>query len=101
MTVTETSGGTAQSDKGDLLTVSGLVRHFPIRKGVMQRQVAAVQAVDGIDFTVRQGETLSLVGESGCGKSTTSRPPARSSSRAATSRTSATGRCVRSVGTSR
>ena len=53
--------------------MSGLVRHFPIRKGVLQRQVAAVQAVDGIDFTVRKGETLSLVGESGCGKSTTGR----------------------------
>ena len=73
MTVSETAGGTAGSDKGDLLTVSGLVRHFPIRKGLLQRQVAAVQAVDGIDFTVKQGETLSLVGESGCGKSTTGR----------------------------
>jgi oligopeptide/dipeptide ABC transporter ATP-binding protein len=73
MTVTETAGDTARSDKGDLLTVSGLVRHFPIRKGLLQRQVAAVQAVDGIDFTVKQGETLSLVGESGCGKSTTGR----------------------------
>ncbi|MEO5709260.1 MAG: dipeptide ABC transporter ATP-binding protein [Nocardioidaceae bacterium] len=73
MTVTETTGGGALTDKGDLLTVTGLVRHFPIRKGVLQRQVAAVQAVDGIDFSVKQGETLSLVGESGCGKSTTGR----------------------------
>jgi oligopeptide/dipeptide ABC transporter ATP-binding protein len=73
MTVTETSGDTAQQDKADLLTVSDLVRHFPIRKGLLQRQVAAVQAVDGISFTVKQGETLSLVGESGCGKSTTGR----------------------------
>jgi oligopeptide/dipeptide ABC transporter ATP-binding protein len=80
MTVTETNGDPAesggqnrQSDRADLLTVTGLVRHFPIRKGLLQRQVAAVQAVDGIDFTVKQGETLSLVGESGCGKSTTGR----------------------------
>ncbi|MDQ6686808.1 MAG: ATP-binding cassette domain-containing protein, partial [Actinomycetota bacterium] len=57
----------------ELLVVRGLVRHFPIRKGLLQRQVAAVQAVDGIDFSVRRGETLSLVGESGCGKSTTGR----------------------------
>jgi oligopeptide/dipeptide ABC transporter ATP-binding protein len=73
MTVTETTGDTDRRDREDLLTVSGLVRHFPIRRGLMQRQVAAVQAVDGIDFTVRRGETLSLVGESGCGKSTTGR----------------------------
>jgi oligopeptide/dipeptide ABC transporter ATP-binding protein len=57
----------------ELVSVQGLVKHFPIRKGLLQRQVAAVQAVDGIDFSVRQGETLSLVGESGCGKSTTGR----------------------------
>ena len=57
----------------ELVTVSGLVKHFPIRAGVLQRQVAAVQAVDGLDFVVRRGETLSLVGESGCGKSTTGR----------------------------
>ncbi|HEX2549968.1 MAG TPA: dipeptide ABC transporter ATP-binding protein, partial [Nocardioidaceae bacterium] len=73
MTVTETTGGTDRREREDLLTVTGLVRHFPIRKGLMQRQVAAVQAVDGIDFTVKRGETLSLVGESGCGKSTTGR----------------------------
>jgi oligopeptide/dipeptide ABC transporter ATP-binding protein len=57
----------------ELLAVSGLQKHFPVRKGLLQRQVAAVQAVDGLDFTVRQGETLSLVGESGCGKTTTGR----------------------------
>ncbi len=57
----------------DLLTVTGLQKHFPVRKGLLQRQVAAVQAVDGLDFTVISGETLSLVGESGCGKTTTGR----------------------------
>ncbi|WP_028034709.1 oligopeptide/dipeptide ABC transporter ATP-binding protein [Chelativorans sp. J32] len=54
-----------------LLQVEGLTVHFPIRKGVLQRQVGTVRAVDGIDFTLKRGETLSLVGESGCGKSTT------------------------------
>jgi oligopeptide/dipeptide ABC transporter ATP-binding protein len=57
----------------ELLTVTGLQKHFPVRKGLLQRQVAAVQAVDGLDFSVLTGETLSLVGESGCGKTTTGR----------------------------
>jgi len=56
-----------------LLKVSGLTKHFPIRKGLMQRKVGAVQAVDGIDFEVLPGETLGVVGESGCGKSTMGR----------------------------
>ncbi|MDQ1665848.1 MAG: peptide/nickel transport system ATP-binding protein [Actinomycetota bacterium] len=57
----------------ELLTVTGLQKYFPVRRGLLQRQVAAVQAVDGLDFSVRTGETLSLVGESGCGKTTTGR----------------------------
>ena len=60
-------------ERDDLLTVEGLVKHFPIRGGMMQRARGAVQAVDGIDFTVQRGETFSIVGESGCGKSTTAR----------------------------
>ncbi|MGY0058205.1 ABC transporter ATP-binding protein [Streptomyces sp. LZ34] len=56
-----------------LLKVSGLVKHFPIKKGLLQRQVGAVQAVDGLDFEVLPGETLGVVGESGCGKSTMGR----------------------------
>jgi len=56
-----------------LLRVENLKVHFPIRRGVLQRQVGAVKAVDGISFNVRKGETLGLVGESGCGKSTTGR----------------------------
>jgi oligopeptide transport system ATP-binding protein len=56
-----------------LLRVENLKMHFPIRRGILQRQVGAVKAVDGITFDVRKGETLGLVGESGCGKSTTGR----------------------------
>jgi oligopeptide/dipeptide ABC transporter ATP-binding protein len=57
----------------NLLEVTGLEKHFPITKGLLRRQVGAVRAVDGIDLQVRQGETLGLVGESGCGKSTAGR----------------------------
>jgi oligopeptide transport system ATP-binding protein len=57
----------------ELLRVENLVKHFPIRRGLLQKQVGAVRAVDGISFGVNQGETVGLVGESGCGKSTTGR----------------------------
>jgi oligopeptide/dipeptide ABC transporter ATP-binding protein len=56
-----------------LLEVTDLQKHFPVKGGLLRRQVAAVKAVDGISFSVRKGETLGVVGESGCGKSTTGR----------------------------
>ena len=61
------------SDKEVILKVKDLVMYFPIKRGVFQRVVGQVHAVDGISFDIKKGETLGLVGESGCGKSTTGR----------------------------
>ncbi|MDP2975413.1 MAG: ABC transporter ATP-binding protein [Anaerolineales bacterium] len=62
-----------ESPKRDLVIVKNLVKYFPVRAGLLQRVAAWVQAVDDISFTIREGETFGLVGESGCGKTTIGR----------------------------
>jgi oligopeptide/dipeptide ABC transporter ATP-binding protein len=64
---------TAQMNEGVLLEVRNLRKFFPVKKGIFRRTVAHVKAVDGVDFFIKQGETLGLVGESGCGKTTAGR----------------------------
>lgn len=102
-------GSAAAAEEQPLLKVTGLVKHFPISKGLLRRQVGAVKAVDGIDFDVRRGETLGVVGESGCGKSTMGRLITRLLEptggtvefEGATSRTSGSPGCVRCAATCR
>jgi oligopeptide/dipeptide ABC transporter ATP-binding protein len=78
MHVTDTTAGnngSARASNSDVpvLEVTGLKKHFPIKKGILSRTVGQVYAVDGVSFTIGEGETLGLVGESGCGKSTVGR----------------------------
>jgi ABC-type oligopeptide transport system ATPase subunit len=68
-------GPSVSGDNGkeELIQVQNLVKHFAVRGGLLQRTTAHVQAVDNVSFSIRKGETLGLVGESGCGKTTAGR----------------------------
>jgi len=71
--MTEARGQNSSAAQVPVLEVSGLKKHFPLKKGLLRRTVGHVYAIDGVSFSIAEGETLGLVGESGCGKSTVAR----------------------------
>ncbi|MGB3513827.1 MAG: dipeptide ABC transporter ATP-binding protein [Microcoleaceae cyanobacterium] len=72
MTKPSTNNKILDKNQTNLLRIENLQMHFPVTKGIiLQKKVGVIKAVDGLNFTIKRGETLGLVGESGCGKSTT------------------------------
>ncbi len=73
MSENKTAENTKNQQSDNILEVSHLKKYFPIKGGMFGKQVGAVKAVDDVSFTLKRGTTMGLVGESGCGKSTTGR----------------------------
>src|SRR5690625_1094786 len=73
LTLQESDKRASENEHNNLLEIANLKKHFPIKDGVLQRNVGYTKAVDGLSLKVKRGETVGIVGESGCGKSTAGR----------------------------